>query len=90
MADVRVDACRGKALTVLVLVFIGGAASGVIGSHVFQSVVTTTPVVTTQGDLPAPHSDALHRLSQELLLAAAGRCSRCAKFSISASCTRRI
>lgn len=71
MADVRVDACRSKALTVLVLVFVGGAASGVIGSHVFQSVVTTTPVVTTRGDLPAPHSDALHRLSQELLLDAA-------------------
>ena len=44
------DGCRGKALAVLLLVFVGGAASGMIGSHVFQSVTPATPVVKTPDD----------------------------------------
>ena len=40
MADVSVYAGRSKALTVLLLVFLGGAASGVIGSQVFYRSVS--------------------------------------------------
>ena len=71
MVDVPVDACRGKALTVLVLVFLGGGASGVIGSRVFNSVVSPTPVVETRDDLSETKLGALEHLREELVLDAA-------------------
>ena len=71
MADVPMDACRGKALAVLVLVFVGGAASGVIGSHVFENVTAATPLVNTPDDLWETRLGALQHLRQELVLDAA-------------------
>ena len=71
MVDVPVDACRGKALTVLVLVFIGGAASGAIGSRVFNSAAPPTPVVETRDDLSETKLGALQHLREELVLDAA-------------------
>ena len=71
MSDIAVDACRGKALAVLVVVFVGGAASGVIGSHVFQSVTPATPVVKTPDDLVETNLGAVEHLRQELVLDAA-------------------
>ena len=71
MSDIAVDACRGKALAVLVVVFVGGAASGVIGSHVFQSVTPATPVVKTPDDLAETNLGAVEHLRQELVLDAA-------------------
>ncbi len=71
MADVRLDACRGKALTVLVLVFVGGAASGVIGSHVFEGVTASPSAVNTPDDLSDTKLEALAHLREELVLDAA-------------------
>ncbi len=71
MAEVSIDACRGKALAVLLLVFVGGAASGMIGSHVFQSVTPATPVVKTPDDLAETNLGAVEHLRQELVLDAA-------------------
>ena len=71
MADVPVDACRGKALTVLVAVFLGGAASGVIGSHVFERAAVSSPAATTPDDLSELKLGALQHLREELVLDAA-------------------
>ena len=68
MADVPVDACRGKALTVLVLVFLGGAASGVIGSHFVDRVAVAEPDPKTTVALRDPKLVALEYLRDELVL----------------------
>lgn len=64
MSSPRLDSCQGKALGILVLVFVAGAGSGIIGSHFFPSA----PQVSAHGADDDAHDAALalQHLQEEL------------------------
>ena len=65
MTSPRLDSCQGKAVGILLLVFLAGTGSGILGNRVYQNTVQAEPIHDPSGDWHDSET-ALQQLQEEL------------------------